>query len=248
LQTVFLTWTQDQGGEWGWGDSGEAERGPKEEPEKEEEPEEPEPTDESTVIDNEDWERRQAARGAPSSRKASEDVPAKKFRIGLEGGLFLPLGAKEENFNTSGAGGVALGFGLPPLIDGLTITSEIRVLGARTSSKDQAGGFDVSSTLVLLKGDFLFHFFPNDGKFNLFAFVGIGGGYESATAEPGTSGSGLQEDSDSGMWFLAQGGLGTWINLGGPIDLVLKLEFNLIPTSDNVPFFIMGEGGLQLRF
>ena len=76
-------------------------------------------------------------------------------------------------------------------------------------------------------------------------FAGIGLGFESISADrPGTSDS----ESDSALWFVLDAGLGAWIRITGPVDLVLRLEFDLPPTSENVPFFMVGEAGLQIAF
>jgi hypothetical protein len=246
VESSFLSLLQDQGQEWGWGTAGEEETGATESEEYEEK--KPEKREETSDVRDVDWrEGETPGPGGDFGRAEKGEIWAKKFRIGVEGGGFLPFGA-EESFEGGGTGGVFAGFGLPTLIDGVTITSEVRALFAATESPDQDTGFDVSSMIFMFKKDFLFHFFPTNRAFDLYFFVGLGVGYERTEAEPGSAGSGLEDESNAGMWFLADGGFGAWINLGGPVDLVLKLEFNLIPVTDNVPFFAVGEGGFQVKF
>jgi hypothetical protein len=171
---------------------------------------------------------------------------ARKTRIGIDGGLFLPLGHKKEEYDTSGIGGVFLGFGLPPFLGSLTVTSEVHIGAAFTSSTQTATGYDVSTNLILGKFDLLFHFMPNSQKFNLYYFLGLAVGYEMSTASPS---SGVGADVSEGYpGFLVDTGLGAWLNLGGPVDLILKMEFNFIPMSENVPYFVTGQAGIQVKF
>jgi hypothetical protein len=246
-RAVLLPLLQDEGTEWGWDT---VRKGEKKNTEKETGGEEIEKKKEETEVrDDPKWGEGpidEPRRGI--DERARGAAWARKTRIGFSGGAFLPFGAKEESFGTGGTGGIVLGFGLPPLIEGITITSELRIQVALTESGEQSGGFDVQSTLLLFKKDFLFHFFPYEKAFNLFAFVGVGAGYEMTSADPTDPASALDGDSESAFWFLADGGFGAWVNLGGPVDLVLKLEFNFIPVTENVPFFVVGEGGLQVKF
>ncbi|MHC4600161.1 MAG: hypothetical protein ACYS47_14265 [Planctomycetota bacterium] len=239
---------EEGGGEgdgWGWGGEGGekgAEKPPAESPgggegggewgdEWEDEPEDIEPVDPGP--------------GELPDRGPRGNV-ARKTRIGIDGGIFLPFGQKEEEFTTSGIGGIFLGFGLPPFLGSLTVTSEIHLQGGVTSSEGQTGGFDVSTTLLLGKFDLLFHFMPTNPKFNLYYFLGLAVGFEMSKADP-SSGTGTGETGNY-PGFLIDTGLGAWLNLGGPVDLILKLEFNFIPMSENVPFFVTGGMGLQVKF
>ncbi|MHC5036849.1 MAG: hypothetical protein ACYTHM_06020 [Planctomycetota bacterium] len=197
--------------------------------------------------------RRAEERPTPSGEPSDGDIEgrrtamAERFRIGLEAGGFIPFGEKEEAFNTGLMGGVFAGFGLPTLIQGLTITSELSLLAGMTSS-EQEGGIEVSSTIVMVRDDFLFHFFPNEKSFNLYYFIGISFGYEMTSADsPASSGTGTETDSGTAVWFLFDTGLGSWVNLGGPVDLILKIDFNLVPITDNIPFFIVGQVGIQVK-
>jgi|GEM_PF-2026983 len=170
-------------------------------------------------------------------------LPAKRTRIGLEFGAFLPFGEKEDSFSTGIVGGAFFGFGLPDLIEGVTLSDELRVLGGQTRSEEQDSGHDVSAILLLFRNDILFHFFPQKSDFNLCFFFGASVGYESVSADREGD-----FDSDSALWFAVQGGFGVWVGLGGPVDLVLKIEIDLIPVTDNVPVFALGEAGIQVRF
>ena len=174
---------------------------------------------------------------------------ARKLRIGLEAGGFVPLGAKEEEYATGQFGGLFLGFGLPPLLGDLTITSELRLIGGRTTSTDQVKGFDMSTTLVGIRDDFLVHFLPRNKTLNLFLFVGVGLAAEMSTGEgvDPVLGSTLNEKATY-VGFLADAGLGAWITVVSSVDLFLRLEIDFIPMTNNVPFFMVGEAGLQVRF
>lgn len=171
-------------------------------------------------------------------------VQVTRTRIGFEFGGFLPLGEKEEAFRTGQVGGLFYGFALPPLLEGFTITSELRLLEATTTSTDQADGFDVSSFLVLVKDDLLVHLFPRQRVYNVFYFLGLGLGLELSSAKDAAGGS----ESGTGAFFLLDTGLGGWVHLTGPLDLVFRLEFNLVPITENVPFFIVGQMGIQAKF
>lgn len=173
---------------------------------------------------------------------------ARKTRIGIELGGFMPMGEKEQGYAAGGMFGAFFGFGLPPFLGGLTVTSEIRLLGGMTSS-DQTDitdgtGYEVSTTLFLIKDDYLIHFFPRSRGFNLWWFVGLCVGIEMSEATD-VAGKAVSETFPG---FLIDTGFGAWVNLGGPVDLLFKLEFNLVPMSKNVPFFTVGEMGLQVRF
>jgi hypothetical protein len=168
---------------------------------------------------------------------------ARKTRIGLEFGAFLPFGAKEESFGSGQMGGVFLGFGLPPLVGDLVVTNEVRLLEGTTSSRDQSSGHDVSSLVIAVKDDFLVHFFPDSQAFNVHWFLGASLGIESTTARRGSA-----ESTETDVWFLADTGIGVWLNLAGPLDVVARLELDYIPTTKNVPFFFVGMLGLQARF
>jgi hypothetical protein len=171
------------------------------------------------------------------------DAGASGMRIGIELGAFLPFGEKEESFRSGQMCGVLVGFGLLSPAPGILVTDEIRILEGTTSSLDQTSGYDVSSLVFAVKNDFLLHFFPAARGFNVHAFLGFSLGIERTTAKKGTL-----EDTDTGFWFLCDAGLGAWVTLAGPVDLLLRIEFDFIPTSDNVPFFAVGLMGLQMRF
>jgi hypothetical protein len=175
-------------------------------------------------------------------------VWAKKTRIGVGFGGLLPFGEKEESFDTGFLGGVHLGFGLPSLIGGLTVTMEVRLLGGTTSSTGQTDGFDVSAIVFMAKDDLLFHFFPRQKSFNIYYFLGLSLGYESTSAKRTLAGGGTESKSDTALWFLVDTGFGAWIGLADAVDLVLKFEFNLVPVTENVPFFVVGEAGVQVKF
>ena len=157
------------------------------------------------------------------------------------------MGAKEEAFNTGQMAGLLVGFALPPFIQGITITTEIRLLEGTTSSWNQESGHDVSAFLVVLKNDYLVHFLPRHTSFNLFYFLGLSFGLETASAKRATT-TGTEKDSGTAVWFVIDTGLGAWVNLGGPVDLLLRLEFNLVPVSKNVGFFVVGTAGIQVKF
>lgn len=178
---------------------------------------------------------------------AGEDQ-ARKLRIGLEFGGFAPLGAKEEGYSAGGIAGVFFGFGLPRFLGDLTVTSEIRLLGGTTSSTGQEAGYDVDTTLIFIKDDYLLHFFPRKRAFNAWWFVGLCLALEMSEATREVSPGVTESTSETFPGFLIDTGFGAWINLGGPIDLLFKLEFNFVPMSKNVSFFTVGEIGIQARF
>ena len=244
---------KEEGEGWGWGeDEGgeEAEKPPAESPGGGEGGK-----DWGDDWGGEDWEEEPGDEPGPVDRPRDLEDPsgprvsyARKTRIGIDGGLFLPFGGDEE-YNVSGLGGVVLGFGLPPFLGNLVVTCEVHIGGAFTSS-DQEGatattGFEVDTKLILGKYDVLFHFMPTNQKFNLYYFLGLAVGYEmSDSTDKATD----VTASESYPGFLVDTGLGAWLNLGGPVDLVLKLEFNLIPMSQNVQFFATGQAGIQVKF
>jgi hypothetical protein len=170
---------------------------------------------------------------------------ARKTRIGLEIGGFLPMGAKEAPYSTGQFAGLFLGFSL----GSLPFTTEVRFIEGYTTSTDQEKGFDMTTILVGGRLDFLLHFMPKSQSFNLFFFLGAGAVVEmsSGTGEDPVSGKSL---SESGTYpgFLVDAGLGAWFSLSGSIDLFLRLEFDLIPVSQNVSYFGLGEIGLQMKF
>ncbi|MCU0723421.1 MAG: hypothetical protein MUC63_07380, partial [Planctomycetes bacterium] len=88
-----------------------------------------------------------------------------------------------------------------------------------------------------------FHFFPESKAFNVHWFLGISLGIERTTATKGST-----ETTSTDVWFLADTGFGAWLNLAGPLDLILRLEFDVIPVTKNVPFYAVGLIGLQARF
>ncbi len=179
---------------------------------------------------------------SPARREWVQDT-----RIGIEFGAFLPFGAKKEAFDTGELGGVFLGFGLPPIIEPISITNELRVLGGYTLSEEQDTGYDVTTILFLLKDDLLFHFFPQGRSLDIYVFVGLSFALESSSASR-TLGTETEEESGTFPGFLVDAGFGAWITLSGPVDLLLRLEFDLVPMSDNVPFFAVGQAGIQVRF
>lgn len=173
-----------------------------------------------------------------------EESWATRMRIGIEFGAFLPFGAKEDAYSTGELGGAFFGFKLPPLIPGILVTNEVRLLGGYTSSSDQESGHDVSALVLLFRNDVLFHILPGGDDFNIFFFAGVGLGFESLSAERSGGGS----ESDSAFWFVIDGGLGGWVRISGPLDLVLRLEFDIPPLSDNTSLFLVGEAGIQITF
>ncbi|MHC4778138.1 MAG: hypothetical protein ACYTFG_06120 [Planctomycetota bacterium] len=212
--------SEEGGGEWGdWGDEGGMDEGGGEEPT-------PGPS----------------RREDPSGPSVSY---AKKTRIGFDFGGFLPFGSKEEDYEAGGVGGFFIGFGLPPFLGSLTVTTELHVGGAITGSSGQTNGYDVTTNLILGKLDLLFHFMPNSRKFNLNYFLGLAVGYEMSSAKDVATGV---TTTESYPGFLIDTGLAAWINLGGNWDLILKLEFNFIPMSENVSFFATGQMGFQVKF
>lgn len=239
------------GSDWGWGDEGESEPATPAPA--------PQPGDDSGWGSG--WGEGEGqeglGEGEPAPFPGEEEVdtapsgPVREWvrdvRIGIEFGAFLPFGAEKEAFETGELGGVLFGFGLPSILEGVVITNELRVLGGYTLSKEQETGFDVKTTLFLFKDDLLFHFLPRGRGFGLYAFVGIALALENSSAEKDLLTS-TDERSESFTQFLVDGGLGAWITLSGPVDLLLRLEFDLVPMADNVPFFAVGQVGLQVRF
>ncbi|MHC5036850.1 MAG: hypothetical protein ACYTHM_06025 [Planctomycetota bacterium] len=240
------------GGDWGWGEGGKKKEEDKgwgwDEGKKEaEKPAEDEEWGEGG------WEEGEEP---PIPGRDIEDMEdrgpsvawAKKTRIGLAFGGFLPFGAKEEAYGVGGMGGPFLGFALPPLLGNLTVTDELRLLIGQTSSMEQETGYDVTTLMIFVKNDLLFHFMPNSKGFNLYFFLGVGFALEMSSATKENTATGETED-DSGTFpgFIVDTGFGSWVNIGGPVDLILKLEFNLVPVTKNVPFFAVGEVGIQIK-
>ena len=172
---------------------------------------------------------------------------ARKTKIGLDFGGFLPFGEKDESFSSGQIASLFLGFGLADL-GGITVSNQIKLVEGSTSSIDQANGYDVSTFLIMIRDELHFHFIPNSKSFDFFAFVGLAVAFESSSGTRVNPANG-QTETSSGFYYgmLADAGIGASFNLFGPVDALLRLEFNFLPVTQNVQFFLVGQIGIQIR-
>jgi len=96
---------------------------------------------------------------------------AKKLKIGLDIGGFLPFGEKEEAFSTGQIAALFLGFGLMDM-GGITLSNQIRIGEGYTTSLDQTNGYDLTTLLIIIRDELQFHFNPMMKSFDFFLFLG----------------------------------------------------------------------------
>jgi hypothetical protein len=236
----FLPVLQD-GKRWGWEEDDEPKE---EEPKWEDEGEEKPPPKKGRTDEEDEW-AKAAAREKAARAKPKRVVYATRTRIGIEGGGFLPFGEKEESYNSGEMAGFFFGFGLGDIISGLTITNELRLIQGYATSSPEDEKYDLTSFFFIVRDDLLFHFFPENRGFNFYYFLGIGMAIELWSSDE--DGVRLEEDSGTGLGLLIDTGFGAWVNISGPLDLVLRLEANIVPVTKNVPFFMVGQIGLQIK-
>jgi hypothetical protein len=165
-------------------------------------------------------------------------------RIGLDVGGFIPLAEKREAYSPAEMAGIFFGYNLTDA--GPVITGEVRLLQAYTRSNNQDEGFNVSTFLFMGRHDVLLHLLPGTWGFSLYGFLGLGLVLEASSSKSDSP----TEGGDPGTYVgvLVDGGVGAWLNLGGSVDLLFRMELNLVPVTENVPVFLAGQAGLQYRF